>query len=182
MALTADNVVVGITGKVYAGPTTAPAPTSSDSTLNAAFVDLGYVSTEGVEFSTDRSTSQIRAWQNADLVREVVTESTVTYSFMLLESNQDVIETYFGASMVAGKIELNPSSTGGRKSFVIDIVDGDKNIRHYVPAGEIMSIESQTIANGEALMYGVTITAYQTNGRSVDIYYGEFEAGSPEES
>ena len=33
MALTADNVVVGITGKVYVGATTASAPTSSASTL-----------------------------------------------------------------------------------------------------------------------------------------------------
>lgn len=176
MALTADNVVVGITGKVYAGPTTAAAPTGAEATLAVDFVDLGYVSTDGVEFSTDRSTSQIRAWQNADLVREVVTEATVTYSFMLLESNQEVIEAYFGSAMTDGKIELNPSATGGRKSFVIDIVDGDKAIRHYIPSGEILTVESQTVANGEALMYGVTVTAYQSAGRSVDIFYSEFES------
>lgn len=175
MALTADNVVVGITGKVYVGATSATAPTASDSTLTG-FTELGYVSADGVEFATDKSTNQIRAWQNADLVREVVTEGTVTYKFMLLETTQDVIELYFGSTMTGGKIELNPTSTGGRQSFVIDVVDGAKAIRHYVPSGEILSVEAQTIQNGEAVGYGVTVTAYAKNGRVADVFHSEFEA------
>jgi hypothetical protein len=175
MALTADNVVVGITGRVYVAPTSTDAPTNSSSVLPEDYVDLGYVSADGVNFSTDRSTSQIRAWQNADLVREVVTEATVTYSFMLLETTEAVIEAYFGNAILDGKVSLNPSSTGGKKSFVIDVVDGDKQIRHFVPSGEILTIEAQSITNGDALGYGVTVTAYQSAGRSVDIFYGEFE-------
>ena len=176
MALTADNVVVGITGRVYVGPTTTAAPTASDSTLAVGFEDLGYVSTDGVTFTTDRSTTQIRAWQNADLVREVVTEGTITYSFMLMESNQAAIETYFGSTMTGGKIQLDPSTTGGRKSFVIDVVDGTKVVRHYIPEGEVMSVEAQTFVNGDAVGYGVTITAYMASGRAADIFYSEFEA------
>ena len=176
MALSADSVVVGITGRVYVGPTSTAAPTASDTTLAAGFTDLGYVSTDGVSFTTDRATNQIRAWQNADLVREVVTEGTVTYSFMLMESNQDAIETYFGATMTGGKITLDPTTTGGRKSFVLDVVDGTKVIRHYIPAGEVLTVEPQTIANGEAVGYGITVTAYMTAGRAVDIFYSEFEA------
>jgi len=174
MALTAENVVVGITGEVYVGPTSATAPTSSTETLTG-FTSLGYVSADGVEFGVDKSTNQIRAWQNADLVREVITEGTVTYSFSLLETTEDVIETFFGSSMVEGKIELNPVNTGGRKSFVLDIVDGDKVIRHYVPQGEVLSVEAQTVQNGEAVAYGVTVTAYATDGRVADIFYSEFE-------
>lgn len=174
MALTADNVVVGITGKVYVGPTTSTAPTSSTTSLTG-FTELGYVHADGVEFATDKSTNQIRAWQNADLVREVVTEGTVTYKFTLLETTQEVIEAYFGSAMVGGKVQLNPTATGGRKSFVIDIVDGAKTIRHYVPSGEILSVESQTIQNGEAIAYGLTVTAYTSAGRTADIFHSEFE-------
>jgi len=174
MANVAENVVVGITGSVYVGPTTATAPTSSTATLTG-FTDLGYVSSDGVTFTTDKSTNQIRAWQNADLVREVVTEGTVTYSFMLLESTQAAIEAYFGGTMTAGKIELNPVNTGGRKSFVIDVIDGAKAIRHYVPSGEILSVEAQQIQNGEAVGYGMTITAYASEGRVADVFYSEFE-------
>lgn len=175
MALTADNVVVGVTGKVYSGPTTSTAPTSATSTLTG-FTDLGYVSTDGVSFTVDKTTNQIRAWQNADLVRESITEGTVTYSFTLLETTQEAIELYFGATMTAGKIELNPVNTGGRKSFVIDVVDGAKVIRHYVPSGEILSVDAQTIQNGEAVAYGVTVTAYASEGRVADVFHSEFEA------
>lgn len=174
MALNADNVVVGITGKVYIAPTTATAPTASNSALTE-YQELGYVSSDGVEFTIDKSTNQIRAWQNSDLVREIVTEATATYSFALLETTEDVLETYFGTTMVGGKVELNPSSTGGRKSFVLDVVDGSKIIRHHVPSGEVTAVEALTIANGEALSYGITITAYAKDGVSVNIFHSEFE-------
>ena len=174
MANNAENVVVGITGSVHVGATSTTAPTSSTSVLTE-FTELGYISTEGVSFTTDKSTSDIRAFQNGDLVRSVITEGTVTYSFMLLETTQAAIELYFGSAMVDGKISHNPTNTGGKQSFVIDVVDGAKGIRHYVPTGEVLSVEAQTISNGEALGFGVTITAYATAGRSVDIFYSEFE-------
>jgi hypothetical protein len=175
MALSAENVNVAVTGKVYVAPTTASAPTASDATLTG-FTELGYVSSDGITVSHDRSTAQIRAWQNSDLVREVATEATTTYAMMLLESNEDVIETYFGASIVDGKIEVNPSATGGRKSWVIDVVDGSDVIRHYIPTGEVTAVEAQTFANGEAIGYGITITAYVSDDRVADVFYGAFEA------
>lgn len=174
MALNAENVVVGITGKVYVGATSATAPTSSTSALTG-FTELGYVSADGVTFSNERATAQVRAWQNADLVREIVTEGTTTYQFTLLETTEEVIETYFGGTLVGGKLELSPTSTGGRKSFVVDIVDGAKAIRHYIPLGEVLSIEAQQIVNGEAVAYGMTVTAYVKDGRSADIYFSQFE-------
>lgn len=174
MALTAENVNVAVTGKVYVAPTSATAPTASDSTLTS-FTELGYVSADGIEVAHDRSTNQIRAWQNSDLVREVVTEATTTYKLTLLESSEDVIETYFGSAIVGGKLELNPASSGGRKSWVIDVVDGTDVIRHYIPAGEVTAVESQTFANGEAVSYGITITAYASAGRVADVFYGAFE-------
>jgi hypothetical protein len=174
MALTAENVVVGISGKVYVAPVTATAPTSSVSALTT-FEELGYVSADGIEIATDKSTSQIRGWQNSDLVRETITEATSTFAFTLLETSEAVLELYFGATVVAGKLAVNPTATGGRKSFVIDIVDGDKVIRHYIPSGEVLSVDSIMVANGEALAYSVTVTCYVSEGRTFDSFYGEFE-------
>lgn len=171
----ADNVVVGITGAVYVGATSATAPTSAVSALTG-FTDLGYISTDGITVTPDKSSNAIRAWQNADLVREVVTESTLTYQFMLLETNQAAVELYFGAAVDgSGKLELSPSNTGGKQSFVFDIVDGSKTVRHYVPAGEVMKVEAQAIKNGEAMHYGVTVTAYVTNGRAADVWFSQFD-------
>jgi len=178
MALTADSVRVGVTGAVYAGETSASAPTAADSTL-VGFTDLGYVGPDGVEETRDRSTSQIRAWQNSDLIREVVTEATATFTFMLMETSTATLELYYGASVdpADGSVEVNPSATGGKKSFVIDVIDGDSKIRTYIPSGEVLSVEPQTAANGEALMYGVTVTAYVSDsGYSYKRFMSDLEA------
>lgn len=175
MANVAGNVVVGITGSVHVGATDAAAPTATTSTLTG-FDALGYISTDGVSFTTEKSETDIIAFQNGDLIRSVITGGKVTYSFTLLETTEAAIELYFGSTMTNGKISHNPTNTGGRQSFVIDVVDGAKAIRHYVPTGEVLSVEAQTISNGDVLGFGITITAFATAGRSVDVFYSEFES------
>jgi len=170
MALTAANVVVGITGTVYAGATSATAPTTSSSALTG-FTDLGYISSDGVTVTPSRNTAQIRSWQNADLVREVVTESDLSYKFMLLEMTSAVATQYFGSAPTSLKVAWSPSTTGGKQSFVIDMVDGAKTVRHYIPVGEVMAIEPLSIKNGEALSFGITIRAYVTSGRAADVFF-----------
>lgn len=163
MALSAENVNVGTTGAIYVGPTSSTAPTSATGTLTG-FTDLGYISADGVTETRDRSTNQIRAWQNSDLVREVVTEATATFQAVLLETSAATLAAYYGGTVTDGVIEVSPAATGGRKSFVIDLIDGADAIRTYIPAGEILSVGEQAYVNGEAVGYDVTITAYATSG------------------
>src|SRR5690606_36981662 len=81
----AENVRVAVTGAVMVGPTTAPAPTDAD-TSPTGFDDLGYISEDGVTETRERSTEQLRAWQNADVLREVVTEASISYTFRMVET------------------------------------------------------------------------------------------------
>ena len=167
MALTAANVRVAVTGAVYAGPTATAAPTSHSSTLTG-FVDLGYVSEDGVSETRDRSSEPIRAWQNSDLVREVVTESSIQYELTLIETTEATVELFYGATVAAdGQIDINPATTGGAKSFVIDVIDGDEAIRIYVPRGEVTEVGDQVYAAGEPIGYEITITAYPVDGVAV---------------
>jgi hypothetical protein len=165
MAINAENVRVGTTGAIYVGETTATAPSGASATLTG-FTELGYVSADGVTETRDRSTNQIRAWQNSDLVREVVTEATATFQAMLLETSASVLAAYYGATVDIsdGSIEIDPAATGGRKSFVIDLVDGSDVIRCYIPEGEILSVGEQMYQNGEPVGYDITITAYASSG------------------
>jgi len=164
MALDSDAVRVAVTGAVYVAPTTTDAPTTSSSALDAAFVDLGYVSADGITENIDRTTNQIRAWQNGSLVREVTSEGTYSVDMTFIETNESVLELYYGATITAGELDGDPTATGGRKSFVIDVVDGAIVERIYIPAGEITSVGTRTLASGEAIGYQVTITAYADAG------------------
>ncbi|MBF4574676.1 hypothetical protein [Frondihabitans sp. VKM Ac-2883] len=166
MALNSDNVRVAVTGAWYTGPLTAPAPTSASSALAAptpgpGFDDLGYVGDDGITETRDRSTNQIRAWQNGALVREPVTESSIQYKGTLLETTKGTLETYYGVTVAAdGSVKIDPSKTGGRKQHVIDIIDGEDLIRIYVPSGEITEVGDQVFASGEAIGYEITVTGY----------------------
>lgn len=177
MALDSDNVRVAVTGAVYVAPAGTAAPTASDSTLNALFADLGYVHSDGIAESIDKSTNQIRSWQDGSLVREIVSDGTYSVSFTLIETKEEVLELYYGVSVIDGEVDIDPRKTGGRKSFVIDVVDGDSVERTYIPAGEVTSVGERTLASGEAIGYEVTITAYADQSSDVAIkWFSDLES------
>jgi hypothetical protein len=176
MALDSDNVRVAVTGAVYVGPTSSTAPSSSSSTLTG-FTDLGYVSADGITETIDKTTSQIRAWQGGALVREVVSEGTYSVTLTFIETNQEVLELYFGSDITDGELDGDPTNSGGRKSFVMDVVDGTIVERTYIPAGEITAVGERTLASGEAIGYNVTITAYaDTSNVTFKKWFSELEA------
>jgi hypothetical protein len=179
MALTPAQVRVGTTGAVYTAATTATAPTTATATLTG-FTDLGYLSTDGVTETRDRSTNQIRGWQNGDLIREVVTEETATFQFMLLETSAAVLAAFYGVSVDTGNgsVTVNPGTTGGKKSFVIDVIDGADAIRTYIPTGEVLSVGEQVFQNGEPIGFDITITAYvdTAKGYAFKKFYSALDA------
>lgn len=163
MALNSDNVRVAVTGAVYTLPIDADGPTGATGTV-AGGVDLGYVGDGGVTETRDRSSEKIKAWQHGATVREVVTEGTFSLSFVLLETKRENIELYYGGTMEEdGSIVVNPSATGGRRQFVVDVIDDDDFIRTYVKSGEVTEVGDQVYANGEAIGYEVTVTAYDAD-------------------
>lgn len=165
MALSSDNVRVGITGAVSSAASGTALPTDADSALSASYTDHGYVSDAGLTESRPRTTNNIKAFQNADNVRTVVTESSFTKKFVLLETKKDNVEAFYGATVDTddGGILIIPSATGGRKVWVFDEVDGDDYIRTVVPDGEITEIGDQVVANGEPIGYEMTLTGYPSS-------------------
>ena len=158
------------------GPTSATAPSSSSSTLTG-FTDLGYVSSDGITEQIDKTTSQIRAWQGGALVREVVSEGTYSVTLTFIETKLEVLELYFGSTITDGELDGDPTASGGRKSFVMDIVDGSIIERTYIPAGEVTAVGERTLASGEAVGYNVTITAYaDTDNVTFKKFFSELEA------
>lgn len=177
MALDSANVRVAVSGAVYVAPSGSTAPTDSSTALDAAFSDLGYVSSDGISETIDKTTNQIRSWQNGALVREVVSEGTYSVTMTFIETNQDVLELYYGASITGGALDGDPTTTGGRKAFVIDVVDGATVERTYIPSGEITAVGERTLASGDAIGYNVTITAYaETDTVSFKKFFSILEA------
>lgn len=175
MANNAANVNVATTGAVSVAPEGTSGPTTAISALNVAFKQVGYISSDGVTETRDRSTSNIVAWQNSDVVRTVITEASLKLQFSMLETNAESIKLFYGAAVSGtdGSVSIIPGQTGGRQAFVVDYVDGANMVRLYVPHGEVVEVEDSVLSSGDAVMYGVTIQAYPdaTSGASATKWF-----------
>lgn len=167
MSLNAAAVRIGITGEVYTADAgaTVSAPTSSQSVLDTDLYGLGYVSEDGVTETYDDTVEDIVAWQNATVVRSNTTESKATLAFALIETKGKVLELYHKGSTVeavgAGEWKIDVKApTPDPRPFVLDVIDGVKHIRFWVPNGEVQERGEIVYANGEPVGYNVTITCY----------------------
>lgn len=165
MSLLAAAVRVGITGELYAAPVGTAAPTSSTAALNAAFIGMGYVSEDGVTETYEDTIENIIAWQNATVVRAATTESIARLQCTLIETKGEVMELFHKGSQVAvvgagqWKIDVKAAQADPR-AFVLDVVDGAKHLRLYVPTGEVTERGEIVYANGTPIGFDVTITCY----------------------
>jgi hypothetical protein len=167
MSLLATAVRVGITGEVYTADSgaTVTAPTSSVSVLDSDLYGLGYVSEDGVEEAYEDTIEEIVAWQGAVVVRANTTGSKATLKFVLIETKGKVLQVYHPGSTVAvvsaGQWKMDvKAKLPDRRVYVLDVIDGAKHLRLYVPDGEVIEREPVTYANGEPIGYGVTLICY----------------------
>lgn len=173
MVLNSANVRVGITGAIYVAPTGTAAPVDAATALAADWVDVGYISADGVEQVPTDETTELQAWQRAAVVRRLTTKSMWEFKFAVMETNKTGVELYYkGYTFDASgqKISVGGAAPDPR-SFVLEVVDGDQSKRLYIPRGEVTSREPIKYANEEAVVYGVTVTAYEVDGRFFDEFY-----------
>jgi len=164
-----------VTGKVYVGPTTSDAPTSSSSVVDTDFVEVGYIGDAGITESRSRTSTDIKAWQNGDNVRTIVTEGKLTFKFPLLETNATALQTFYGATVAGatstdGRLDIVPTATGGRKSYIFDVADGAEAQRTYVAEGEVTEVGDVVYTSGGAVLREVTVTAYPVAGVTAKVW------------
>lgn len=176
MALTSANVRVGVTGVISRAPSSATLPTTTTATLTG-FTDLGYVGEDGVTETRDQSSEKLKAWQNGANVRTVITEGSLTFNFVMLETSKVTLETFYQSTATTGATEgnitVNPAAQAGRSAWVLDVIDGAEFMRVVVPEGEVTEVGDVKYASGEAIAREITVTAYPSNaiaGGSARIY------------
>ena len=155
-----SEVRVAVDGIVSTAPNgTSTPPTSAVSALANPWVDLGYVSEDGVTEATAQSNEKIRAWQNGKAVRTVITEGETSYQLTLIQTNKDTVALYYGADVAAdGSIIVNPMKERPLFELNLDVIDGDDIVRAYAPEAQVSEVGDQVYSNGVAIGYEVTIT------------------------
>lgn len=168
MANIASEVRVAVDGAVRVAPLLTTAPTAIDAAWTGSN-DLGYISDEGIVESNPITTEKKRAWQNNAVVRTVTTEGESTFAFTMIQTSAAALKEYYGIADAdidedEGSFVSNPGVENPRRSYVLDIIDGDELIRKYIPDGQVTEKGDISYLSGELVSYPVTLTAYDNAG------------------
>ena len=168
MPITA-NVSTGkpkVAGAVYRAAAGTTLPTSASATLGGAWVDMGYISEDGVTNSNSPSSEKIKDW-GGQTVLVVSTEKPDTFKLKFIESlNSNVLETVYNddnvtVDSVNGTITVAVNADGAEEyAYVIDMVmRGGALKRIVIPAGMVSEVGDIVYKSDEAVAYEVTLEA-----------------------
>ena len=151
-----------VAGAVYRAPLGTALPTDASTSLSSAFVDMGYISEDGVTNSNSPDTEKIKAW-GGQVVLIVSTEKPDTFQLTFLESlNASVLETVYGANnvTVSGNVitVLANAKELGEFVYVIDVaMRGGAMKRIVIPDGALSELGDIVYKDDEAIGYEVTL-------------------------
>lgn len=159
MAQSASEVRVAGAGKVWAAPSGSTLPTDSTSALDAAFVDMGYVTTDGVTFTLSRETEDLDAWQGSK-VRVLTVAEPMSVEFQLMQTSQDALKLAFGGGTVTTATTFHtyepPAGTNAERVLVIEFTDGAEEYRYVIPRAQVEGDVTFTLTREGAVTYPLT--------------------------
>lgn len=164
-ATNVTNAKAGLTGPIYWAPIGTALPTTPDTTLNTAFVALGFVSEDGVSNDNSPESSQTKTW-GGYTVLNTQTDRPDTFKFKLLESlNADLLKVLYGENNVTvgsnGEISVKVTADDmAHGAWVIDsILQDGKKERIVIPNAAVSALGTIARKDSEPISYEVTITA-----------------------
>ena len=164
------NVLVGIpdvSGGLWVSDLvseTSALPKADTELTTAGFTAVGFISEDGITEANERDTDKVKAW-GGDTVRILQNEHTITYSFTFLEmGNPEVLKLLFGEDNIETSGDTTTIKKNAKvlehKTFVIEVLDGDKKIRLVVPDGQITETGERQFSHNAVLQVEVTIEAF----------------------
>ena len=123
-----DNITIGrpkVGGAIYFAPAGTTLPTDASSSLSASYVNLGYVTEDGVTLTTAEETDMIKAWGPENvMVSQTDFGETVTYN--LLETIRPAVLQYMRGTEnveIGADGSIKSATTGDQLPRGIIVVD-----------------------------------------------------------
>jgi len=188
MALNPSNVRVGSgeNGHVYLAPIGTTAPIDLTTAWAPAWVDLGYLSDDGVEMEYSTDTEDIMAWQSLNPIRKVLTSVDLTLAFTAIELKSRAVTAYFPDSTITEvtpgtvfRLDIPAAPGPAEYAFGFEWHDGDIDHRVVIPRGEVTDRESVTFERGEPVGLGMTASAYASSVPELAIWLSNDPSWAP---
>ena len=159
----------GVSGAIYRAPIGTTLPTDASTTLDVAFVELGYVSEDGVKNNNTAESDDVKAWGGAPVLN-LMTGKPDTWQLKLIEAlNPNVLKTVYGDHNVTvdgSKIHVKATTEQAVDAvYVIDIaLKGGALKRVVIPIGALSEVAEVVYKDDEAIGYEITLAAMEHEG------------------
>lgn len=165
-----------IGGGIAFAPSGTSLPESANEALDSSFVNVGYVSTDGVTRSIGLDSTTVNAWGGA--VAAVLSGTkTETFKFKVIEAyNVDLLGMVFGkatGTLDTGITVESNSLPQDEHEWVITMLETDSNgHRVVIPRGVITEIGDVVYVDNDVTGYELTLTAMaDDDGNTAYDYY-----------
>lgn len=191
-----SNVTIGLPkegGAVYWAPAGTSLPTNATDSLSGDFVCLGYVTEDGVTFSTAEEGDDINAW-GPEVVMHSQTSYSKTATMNLLETSKAaVLQFLYGSDNVTvnGDGSMSWVDTGKqlpRGVFVCDTIQNNGSATpriHRIVLGDAQFTDrsgDHVYNNSDPLSFPVVLTSYKFTSGGKQVYSLDFMSAGGSES
>jgi hypothetical protein len=152
MAQDSTAILVAGSGKLFVAPLGTTLPTDLSTALNAAFIDTGFVSKEGMTLSFAKTKEPVNVWQQFEAVRYVVQESSAQISGVLRQWDQHTIPLAFGGGAITepttGIFKYTPAAPEeiDERAIVLEWLVGASKFRLKAPRAQVTEGVETTLA------------------------------------
>lgn len=181
MSVNVNNAFIGTAaadgGVVFSAPVGTALPVDASTELNPAFGDHGAVGDDGLAVTQNRSTTDIRML-GGDVFASPQTEYSEEIVVTLLEDDNDnVLKSAFGDANVVKTDATEQNGTRRtiyhtsdplpKKSWVFDLVYGEKLKRYVVEIGQVVSIGETRDQHSDVTRKTLTIKTFKPLSQSL---------------
>jgi hypothetical protein len=136
---------------------------------------VGLLSEDGASESRDEDTSDFYAW-GGKLIRTQRSKHKRSISVTCLEDNLVVFGLVNPGSTVTTTAGVNTRTIkipkSEKRSFTLELTDGDVTKRRHIPTGEITEVGEVTLSESDLQAFELTITLYPS---ADDVLYVDYD-------
>lgn len=169
----------GVSGAIYRAPIGTSLPNDATTALGGTYVELGYISEDGLVNTNSPESENIKDWGGTDVLN-VQTEKTDEFQCTLIEVlNEDVLKAIYGASNVSGTLATGITVTANNAEqeeaiWVVDMVMRNGVLKRIViPNGKISELGDITYKRDEAVGFEVTLVGLADSSGNTHYEYIE---------
>lgn len=158
----ATNIRVAGDAHIYLAPLNTAFPADLDTAPAAEWVDLGYVTTDGITLSYGREITEIYAMQAIDPVRIVATKAPKTIAFALMQQGREQFYIALGGGTFAAdgtdvRYTPPPASYIDERAMILEMDDGTVKYRWEYKRVQNRENVDQKLVREDASTFPVTM-------------------------